>query len=667
MANNTLLDRDSFQRPSENPLSDSGKWVNLTGYSNCQITAGSVAEATAITTNCGVRRTGTWPNDQISEITVAAGGTNAGILVLIVRAAAGSANWYQLNIQATPALFKTVNGTPTTIQTFNAYTPAAGDVWTLQAAGAMLSVYLNNQLQKVIFDTTFSAGSPGIGFYCTAAVTAAQLSAWRGYSCVQQDGIWQKQGIVMPAIAGDLSGTSEGTQNPSIIGPETGKLLTGQSVWKMYFCCGAGSTNVGYAESPVADGINWTRGSNVVTGVGITVSAIKVGSTYHLYCQAAYSGNVQHFTSSASSSGFTLQSNNVFAGTAGLVYFSVVAIITGTWYALYTINTSAFPATTNLATSADGIAWSAYGSNPVASNWWGVITTTKIGSTYYAWGQTVNPSPMEANKPGIDPGEGLRMQTTDFITWTNPIHSIHHSQIFEGLNYPNGGAFVSFAIDIGGKAYLYYSAGNDDAIVSANSVLQIALAIAPVPIASVVGFAEDAAQQVATDNFTRANGTLGANWTTPTGGTAFQIASNKAEPTTTGALNHAVYTGASFNNDQYAEITITTLAASSFADPAVRMSTSALTFYQANIGGPTGSTFTAGIYKRVAGTPTLLGPLQSVTVKRATCFPPGGHDRQRWSPHPFPVPDAFGSWRVPTGIADRRLFQCHRFGEIPAW
>jgi hypothetical protein len=57
----------------------------------------------------------------------------------------------------------------------------------------------------------------------------------------------------------------------------------------------------------------------------------------------------------------------------------------------------------------------------------------------------------------------------------------------------------------------------------------------------------------ASDNFNRADGALGANWSTA-GVNSWVIASNRAVPNTAAAFNMMRYTGASFANDQECQI-----------------------------------------------------------------------------------------------------------------
>ena len=156
-----------------------------------------------------------------------------------------------------------------------------------------------------------------------------------------------------------------------------------------------------------------------------------------------------------------------------------------------------------------------------------------------------------------------------------------------------------------------------DGSTSPGQVYQIGLAIGPAPIASIITANEDAVQQVATDPFTSGAGDLSANWTLPTGGTKLKIiAGPYVEPTATSTVCQAVYTGASFGTNQYSEITIRALTgtlAQSLIWPTVLSSTTALTNYEGRVASPTAtSDAAAAIYKRVAGTPTQIGPTATV-------------------------------------------------------
>lgn len=75
--------------------------------------------------------------------------------------------------------------------------------------------------------------------------------------------------------------------------------------------------------------------------------------------------------------------------------------------------------------------------------------------------------------------------------------------------------------------------------------------------------------QVSVDPFTRANGSLGANWVSSVG--TLQIVSNKVLATTNNTRNAAYWGGGqTFNNDQYAEATIAVMNGTALGGPSVR-------------------------------------------------------------------------------------------------
>lgn len=111
--------------------------------------------------------------------------------------------------------------------------------------------------------------------------------------------------------------------------------------------------------------------------------------------------------------------------------------------------------------------------------------------------------------------------------------------------------------------------------------------------------------QLFSDNFTRANGALGSNWTTQSGTTSPTIVSNAVECATLANHTAAVYSGAAFPADHWAEIRLSTLN-SDYAGPAVRMATGADTDYVAFASAPFGSSTSLTIAKRIASAYTQL-------------------------------------------------------------
>jgi hypothetical protein len=112
--------------------------------------------------------------------------------------------------------------------------------------------------------------------------------------------------------------------------------------------------------------------------------------------------------------------------------------------------------------------------------------------------------------------------------------------------------------------------------------------------------------QSATDNFTRANGGLGANWTTTTGLPAPVISSNTVIPGgTQGSGSGAFYNGVVWPNDQYSTVTLGTLDSFGEAGSAVRISASANTQYFCQVKHQ-GAGVTVQLAKFVAGVFTVL-------------------------------------------------------------
>jgi hypothetical protein len=493
-------------------------------------------------------------------------------------------------------------------------TIAAGDVWTLQAAGAVISLYQNGKPRLWFGDATYTSGSPGYIQFTSVNITHTKCLSWRGYNAVQQDGIWSKQGIVIPALSGDLQ---RGTDTCSMILYEGNAQILSGTVYKMWFC--GAYTNIYYAES--MDGINWTRRGSAVISNQIFPTIFKNGSTYYLYSQPSASAGTGSFALYTSSDGisWTNQSTTIL-GLGGVgtwdhfaIYgFQVVGIIAGTWYGLYSgTNSSANDGHCGLATSSDGVTWTKYVSNPVLHAW-NSQAIALINGVYYMW--------CAANQPGqragdlLNPTDTVRYQSTDLITWTNPTHSIHHSQIFQGVNGVLGQAFPTAIIDVGSKAYLYVTSSPDDT--TANNNFQISLATAPSTTQAIVMQSEDAAQQIATDAFTSGIGDLSANWTTPTGSTKLQIvAGNLVEATATSTNCAMYYSGASFGTQQYSEITVHTLSASSnFAQPMVYMQSGSLSGYSVSIQGPTNSAYAfCQLQKVSSGTFTVFGAATTIT------------------------------------------------------
>jgi hypothetical protein len=109
----------------------------------------------------------------------------------------------------------------------------------------------------------------------------------------------------------------------------------------------------------------------------------------------------------------------------------------------------------------------------------------------------------------------------------------------------------------------------------------------------------------ASDNFNRANGNLGANWTDATGTNAIQVATNALQ--SNGGVDALIYWNAdTFANDQVADLTVTAVG-DSYLGPAVRCAVNnGYGFYAGQFG--------RYLFKIVAGvTTTISSDATSVT------------------------------------------------------
>jgi hypothetical protein len=261
MANNTLLASDNFTRANG---SLGANWTAVFGQATAQIVS-NTAQPVALSTNGGQVFSGTaWTADQTSEITLGASfvNENGTYVTPVVRMQAGSYSGYIANITdaaiGTIGIYRVDSGVTTLLGAQVAgLTISAGDVWSFQAAGAVLSLYQNGNRVAYRADATYTSGSAGFILFSSVNVTHAQVASWRGYSGVQQDGIWQKQGVVLPLIASDIASSGFGLFQPSVINDN--------GTYKMWVSGGGTSANIYIATSP--DGKNWTRqGSPVLSG-----------------------------------------------------------------------------------------------------------------------------------------------------------------------------------------------------------------------------------------------------------------------------------------------------------------------------------------------------------------------------------------------------------------
>jgi hypothetical protein len=633
MANNNLIASESMAGVL------GSNWTAITGLSKCQVTGG-VSEPNALSVEAGQIYTGSvWTNDHISEATVTVTAEATTNFQLHVRIQSGAYSGYKAAIgYTTGTIYRIDAGTATQLATGPSSAFAAGDVWQLAVAGSVIILYQNGKRIAYAADDTYTNGSPGFSQFSSTDITHTKGLSWRGYGMLQQDGIWTKQGVILPLAAADIASSGFGRWNVSNILFEGNAQLLSGTVFKMWFMSGGNAAgNQGqsrYAES--TDGISWTvRSSPVISNFGIQ-SLVKVGATYYAYGQAGTvqgTGNVSVYTSTDGIN-WSLQNNNFLSlGTAGQwdsanIYIQCnPVIIAGTWYFLYGgVKSGDNPVVfrSGIATSPDGITTvSKSGLNPVIQNSVsGPIV--QVGNTYYTWtaaGPGVNEYRFTTGfNSSFNPAETVRYSSTDMLHWSaTGVHSLHCTQLYESVNMPFGNATSCILIDVGGRCYNYYVGGPSDS--AAPQYYQISLAIGPTSTANIVTQNEDEIAQTTSDAFTSGIGDLpAANWATPVGGTKLTIVSgNKVRATSAGAYN-VMYNLVPSKADQSSQITLATLADSnSFLVVGVRIQSGSNSGYVAQVVGGTGTLTAAGanLLKMTNGATTTL-------ITATNCRPAAG-------------------------------------------
>jgi hypothetical protein len=582
----------------------------------------------------------TWPSDQISEATIQAlSGTDLNQVVLVARFSYnGTYNQGYIAVIESATLQVYVNagtgsGAVQLGSTVTGLTFASGDVWALAVVGACISVYQNGKRRFYIGDATIASGNTGFQLFATSVVTRCQVSSWRGYSAVQQDGIWQKQGAIFPATAAEVASSSP---FGSGVTPLQGVLLEGNAqilsgtVYKSWFT--AGDINgVGYSES--LDGKTWVKysGNPVISGysngivnkIPIAFGAQPANTYWHWSQQSSAigTGTMYVHTSSNGVSWSAATITNLTAASIGgsgvYLDLAVIDVISGTLYGVVAaLNGTGGAPNTYLVSTTDGVNFTVLnGGTPVIANAFGLIQCVKSGGLYYLWCAANQPGQGSA-VPNFDPLETVLYSSTQANliaagAWTFVHHSIHNTGMWESLNSNQAGVYATAVMYMPnlGRVGMFYEGSPGDS--TGPQVYQGGLALAPPgsTIAAIVSQREDGAVAIASDNFPGSS--LSASWSNMTGA-AHPLAVGggvcKASVADGGACI-AVRTGEAYSPNQYSEFTITTLTdVNSFLTAGVRALTTSKTLYQCQIEGPVNTAISAifGIYRQIAGVQTTL-------------------------------------------------------------
>lgn len=113
---------------------------------------------------CGAYHTGiTWPNDQYSQVSIAAAVSKVRVLVRAVNIA-GEANFYMLQVSTIDTaigLYKYINGVGFTALATGTATVVNGDVIYCEAQGTSIAGKINGATVLTATDSAITSGSPG--------------------------------------------------------------------------------------------------------------------------------------------------------------------------------------------------------------------------------------------------------------------------------------------------------------------------------------------------------------------------------------------------------------------------------------------------------------------------------------------------------------------------
>jgi hypothetical protein len=619
MSNGTQSFLDNCTRADENPLSDGGAWSSVTGFSALKLASNNI-EASATSTNCAMR-VGTFSggDDQYAEIVTNHTLTGTDAIHVLLRCNSDRTNCYLLKLAATgtSAIIKVVSGAATTLFTFPSMTPAVGDRFRITVIGSQITVTRNFLFQQTVQDADLTTGLPGLYMFAATLTNVTVTSFAAGSPVGNVGGPWTKQGSIIHATTTDInshllfSGISNQTamydNNVQLISPNgDGK------VFKIWFMAGNAIT---YAESNTGLPNSWTRQTVASLASRGIPRVYRDGSTYYAYVShnpAQPWTAIDVYTCTNGDNNWVLsQASIIVTGGGGswnesaVFYFSVVGLIGGTWYAIYSGLAASGIYGIGLATASSlSGPWTNYVSNPTVFGLGPPEHMLQIGGYWYGWGSNVT---------GVA-SNIVRVRTQDFITW-DPVKvvSIQPENCFEGINTvgaAHGAVSVPSVVEANGSCYMLYSTTPSDSTAAVGYI--VCLATAPYSMAQLIATGEEyfANQPAAfTDTFNRANGGLGANYTTQAGSDPQQIISNLVEATTLNVTARSIYSAAApaLSANQFSEFTLSQLLTGAFAVPYVRMAVGATTHYTATIGGPTGSSYNVNISRIVSGAGTILG------------------------------------------------------------
>ena len=476
-------------------------WTTVSGTGAPKIVSNTLRVRTAGALSSAYWSASTFSSDQFAQASLPnSSGTQYGPGIAVrLSGSKGYFLWYG-NSSNTVSLWRMDSSSSETQlkQSASLTVSPSSDVWKIQAVGSTISGYQNGKLVVQATDTNIKSGSPGVWLY----YSSNQIDNWSGGDVTTST---YPIGGTVSGLSGTVVLQDNGGDDLSVSASGAFTFGTGLTSGSAYSV--TVKTNPAGQTCSVANG-SGTVGSAGVTNVAVTCTA-NAATTYTI------GGTVSGLSGTV-----VLQDNggdDLSVSASGAFTFGT-GLTSGSAYSV-TVKTNPAGQTCSVA-NGSGTVGSAGVTNVAVTCTANAATTYTIGGTVSGLSGTVV---LQDNG-----GDDLSVSASGAFTF--------------GTGLTSGSAYsVTVKTNPAGQTC---SVANGSGTVGSAGVTNVAVTCT----ASTVGSASD--------NFDRADGVLGSNWTTVSGTGAPKIVSNTLRVRTAGALSSAYWSASTFSSDQFAQASL---------------------------------------------------------------------------------------------------------------
>jgi Putative esterase len=541
---NAVQVSDGFGRADGGLGSD---WTTVPGTAAPQISGGAVVAGQPGALNSAYWSAGTFSGDQYAQAALPAssGGSYGPGLAVRLSGATGYLLWYG-NSPGTVSLWRMDSASSWTElgQSGALAVSPSSDVWRVEASGSTISGYQNGNLVVTATDSRYSSGSPGVWLF----YAANKITSWAGGDLTASGGGQPSGGTSVSDGFGRADGglgsdwtTVPGTAAPQISG---GAVVAGQpgALNSAYWSAGTFSGDQ-YAQAALPA----SSGGSYGPGLAVRLS----GATGYLLWYGNSPGTVSLWRMDSASSWTELGQSGALAVSPSSDVWRVEA--SGSTISGYQNGNLVVTATDSRYSSGSPGVWLFYAANKITS--WAGGDLTASGGTgttpSFSVGGTVSglAGPVVLRDNG---GDDLTVPADGGFTFATAVAT--------------GSAYaVTVATDPPGQAC---AVADGSGTVASAAVTSVTVTCTTNPAG---GGQPSGGGTPVSDNFGRADGALGSNWTDMhDGGLAI---SSQAVVGTSAGISGDLRTGETYSADQYSQVqlTATQLSGWQWIGPSVRM------------------------------------------------------------------------------------------------